>query len=261
MFMYFDPRYIFFVMLPALVLTGLASWWVRSAYQKASRIPNMQHITGAQAARRILDSAGLSYVNIEPTGPIQQIGPYQTGSPQPVPGRAYRPAAVTPQLNDHYDPSSKVLRLSPSVYAGTSVAALGVAAHEAGHAVQDAEGYPWMRARTAIVPAANIGTNIGWILMFAGLILHVVGIAWLGFGAFALGVVFALLTLPVEINASTRAMKMLTANGLVDRTEYGEARSVLTAAGFTYVAGLAVSLLNMLYWAMLVSGMGGRSRN
>jgi Zn-dependent membrane protease YugP len=242
--MFFDPGYLLFVFLPTLIITGLASLWVKSAYSRASQIPNMQRITGAQAARRILDSAGLTYINIEPTAPIQSL----------------QAAAVTPQLDDHYDPSQKVLRLSPGVYAGTSVAALGVAAHEAGHAIQDAQGYPWMRARSAIVPAANIGTNIGWIFLIAGLFLHLTGLAWLGVAAFAMGTLFAVLTLPVELNASTRAMQMLTANGLVDRTEYGQARSVLTAAAFTYIAGLAASLLNLLYWVMLVSGMGGRRR-
>jgi hypothetical protein len=241
---FFDFRYMLYVFIPTLIITMLATWWVKSAYRKASEIPNMQRITGAQAARRILDSAGLTYVPIEPTAPV----------------RSLQAAAVTPQLDDHYDPSAKVLRLSPGVYAGASVAALGVAAHEAGHAIQDAQGYTWMRARSAIVPAANIGTNLGWILLFGGLIFNIVSLAWLGVGAFALGTLFALLTLPVELNASTRAMQMLTANGLVDRTEYSQARSVLTAAAFTYVAGLAASLLNLLYYVMLVSGMG-RSRD
>lgn len=230
-------------MLPTLVLTMAAQWWVKSAYQRASQIPNMQRVTGAQAARRILDSSGLSNVRIEPTGDLRMAA-----------------MGATPTLDDHYDPRDKVLRLSPGVYAGTSVAALGVAAHESGHAVQDAQGYAPMRARSALVPAANIGTNFGWILLFLGLFLHVVGIAWLGVAAFGLGTLFALLTLPVELNASNRAMQLLTANGLVDRTEYGQARSVLRAAAFTYVAGLAASILNLLYYVMLVSGMGGRRR-
>jgi uncharacterized protein len=239
MFLFFDPRYIFFVMLPAMVLMGLATWWVKSAFSKASQVPNMQRITGAQAARRILDSGGLQNVRVEPTdarGTLVSRG-------------------ASPDLDDHYDPRDKVLRLSPAVYGSASVAALGVAAHEAGHALQDAQGYAPMQLRSAIIPAANIGTNFGWILIFAGLFLQSAGIAWLGVGAFALGAVFSLLTLPVELNASTRAMQALTANGLVDRTEYGQARSVLTAAAFTYVAGLAVSILNVLYYVMLVSGL------
>ena len=248
MFPFFiDPRYLIFVMLPTVALTMFAQWWVKRAYRKASEIQNMQNVTGAQAARRILDSAGLSYVNIETTAPVQSM--------------RYATAGATPQLDDHYDPSDKVLRLSPGVYTGTSVAALGVAAHEAGHAIQDAQGYPWMRARSAIVPAANIGTQFGIFIVIIGFVIHAVGLAWIGVGAFALGTVFSLLTLPVELNASTRAMQALTANGLVDRTQYGEARSVLNAAAFTYIAALAASLLNLLYWVMLVSGMGGRRRN
>src|SRR5437867_2919446 len=238
-FPFWNPSYIFFVLLPTMILTGLAQWWVSSAYRRASQVPNMQRITGAQAARRILDSAGLTYINIEPTAPVRNA----------------LMGGATPDLDDHYDPTEKVLRLSPGVYAGTSVAALGVAAHEAGHAVQDAQGYSPMRLRSALVPAANLGTNFGWILIVLGIVLGAVGIAWLGVAAFALGVVFALLTLPVELNASTRAMQMLNANGLVDRTEYGQARSVLTAAAFTYVAGLAAAILSLLYWVMVVSGM------
>lgn len=240
--MFFDFRYMLFVMVPTVILMLAASWWVKNAFAKASKIPNMQRITGAQAARRILDSAGLSNVPVEPTRPH---------------GFSMNSGA-TPDLDDHYDPTQKVLRLSPAVYSGASVAALGVAAHEAGHAIQDAQGYSLMRMRSALVPAANLGSNFGFILIFAGLILQITGLAWLGVGAFALGTLFALLTLPVELDASSRAMKLLTTTGMVDRTEHGQAKSVLTAAAFTYVAGLAVSVLNLLYYVMLVSGMGGR---
>lgn len=243
--MFFDFRYLLYVMLPALAIMGIATWWVKSAFTNAAKIPNMQRVTGAQAARRILDSAGLSHIPIEPTQPASG---YNMNS------------GATPQLDDHYDPTKKVLRLSPAVYSGASVGAIGVAAHESGHAIQDAEGYSLMKMRSAIVPAANIGSNFGFILIFAGLILNITGLAWLGVGAFALGTLFALLTLPVELDASSRAMKLLTTTGLVDRTEYGQAKSVLRAAAFTYVAGLAVSIMNLLYYVMLVSG-SGRSRN
>jgi Zn-dependent membrane protease YugP len=242
---FFDMNYILFVMLPTLVLTLLAQWWVKSTFARASQIPNRQRITGAQAARQILDSAGLSYVPIQPTQPM---------------GMRVR-AGATPTLDDHYDPKDKVLRLSPEVYGGASVAALGVAAHEAGHAIQDAKGYAPMRWRSAIVPAASIGSNIGIWLVILGLFLQITGLAWLGIGAFALGTLFALLTLPVELDASSRAMQLLTTTGLVDRTEYGEAKSVLRAAAFTYVAGLAAAVLNLLYWVSLVSGMGGNRRS
>lgn len=244
MFFYpmFNSGYLLYVFLPTLILTGLAQWWVTNAFKKASQIPNMQQITGAQAARRILDSAGLSHISIERTG--SPMGRMSGGS--------------TPSLNDHYDPSDKVLRLSDAVYGSASVAAISVAAHEAGHAVQDAQGYTLMRARSAIVPAANIGSQFGIILVIIGLVLQFTGLIWLGVGAFAVGTLFALLTLPVELNASSRAMQMLTNTGLVDRTEYGQARSVLTAAAFTYVAGLAASVLNLLYYVMLASGSGRR---
>lgn len=243
--MFFNMSYILYVMLPALALTLFAQWWVKSAFQKASQIPNQQRITGAQAARKILDSAGLSHIPVEPTQPM---------------GMRMQ-AQASPNLDDHYDPTAKVLRLSPAVFGGASVAAIGVAAHEAGHAVQDAQRYAPMQWRSALVPAANIGSNLGIWLVILGIILQITGLAWLGIGAFALGTLFALLTLPVELDASSRAMQMLTTTGLVDRTEYGEAKSVLRAAAFTYVAGLAVSVLNLLYYISLVSGMGGRRSN
>jgi hypothetical protein len=237
--MIFDMRYILFVMVPTVILMLLAQLWVKSAFSKASKIPNMQGLTGAQAARIILDSVGLHSVPVEPTQP------HQTHNMS---------SGADANLDDHYDPRGKILRLSPQVYSGKSVASLGVAAHEAGHALQDAQGYTYMKLRTALVPAANLGSNFGWILIVAGLFLGIMGIAWLGVAAFALGTLFALLTLPVELDASSRATKMLTNLGLVDRTEVGQTKAVLRAAAFTYVAGLAVSILNLLYWVMLVSG-------
>ena len=239
--MFFDMRYILYVMVPTVILMLIAQWWVKSAFNKAAQIPNMQRLTGAQAARRILDSAGLHNVPVEPTQPTHTHN---------------LSSGADANLDDHYDPRGKILRLSPQVYAGQSVAALGVAAHEAGHAIQDAEGYSLMRLRTALVPAANLGSNFGWILIIVGIVMQSVGIAWLGVGAFALGTLFALFTLPVELDASSRAMKLLSTTGMVDRTESGQARKVLTAAAFTYVAGLAVSILNLLYYVMLVSGIG-----
>lgn len=242
--MLFDIRYILFVMLPTMALALFAQWWVRNAFTSASKIPNMQRLTGAQAARRILDSAGLTFVSIEPTRP----------------GGMTLSNGASPDLDDHYDPRDKVLRLSPNVYGSASVAAMSVAAHEAGHAIQDAKGYAPMRWRSALVPAANLGSNFGVLIVILGLWTHVLGLAWLGIAAFALGVMFALLTLPVELDASSRALQLLTSTGLVDRTEHSQAQAVLRAAAFTYVAGLAAALLNLLYWISLVSG-GGRSRN
>jgi Zn-dependent membrane protease YugP len=241
---FFDTRYIFFVMIPGIVLMLLASWWVKNAFEKGSKIASLQRISGAQVARVILDGSGLGHVRVEPTHP-QGLN---------------LSSGASPDLDDHYDPRDKILRLSPRVYGSTSVAAIAVAAHEAGHAIQDAQGYALMRARTAIVPVANIGSQLGGFLVILGVIMQMTTLAWIGVAAFATAVLFSLLTLPVELDASSRAMKLLTNMGIVDRTEHGQARSVLTAAAFTYVAGLAVAVLNLLYYLMLVSGMG-RSRN
>lgn len=242
--MFFDPRYIFFVLIPGVLLMLLASWWVKSAFEKNAKIANLQRMTGAQAARIILDRSGLGHVPVEPTQPQ---------------GMSFSQGA-SPDLDDHYDPRNKVLRLSPRVYSQASVASIAVAAHEAGHAIQDAEGYALMRARSALVPAANLGSQLGGFLVIIGVIFQFTALAWIGLLAFGMAVLFSLLTLPVELDASSRAMKLLTNMGLVDRTEHSQARSVLTAAAFTYVAGLAVAILNLLYYFMLVSGMG-RSRD
>jgi Zn-dependent membrane protease YugP len=234
--LFFDMRYII-VMLPVMILTLWAQWRLRSVYGKYSQVRNQQGRTGAQAARILLDSQGLSFV------PIQEL-----------PGAA--------ALSNHYDPSDRTLHLSPEVYRSDSVAALGIAAHECGHAVQHAQNYMPMQARTALVPATNIGSNVGvWMVMigFFGVAwFHMTGLIWLvwaGVALFGLASVFALLTLPVELNASTRAMTLLQSTGLIDRTEYGEARSVLTAAAWTYVAGLAAAVMNLLYYVMLASGL------
>jgi len=240
----FNSNYILFVLLPTMALAFFAQWWVKNAFKEASQIPNKQRITGAEAAYRVLQSANLN-LRIEPTRP---------GAPGLGSG-------ASPDLDDHYDPREKVLRLSPNVYGSASIAAVAVAAHEAGHALQDAEGYSLMRARSALVPAANIGSNFGFILVFVGLILQSTGIAWLGVAAFSLGVLFSLITLPVELDASSRALKLLTTTGIVDNTEMSQAKSVLRAAAFTYVAGLAASLLNLLYYVSLVMGIGGRRSN
>jgi len=224
---YFDPLYFVFLA-PALLLMLYAQWRVRSVIGKYGEIPNRLGLTGAQAARAILDRNGLFDVPVELT-----------------PG----------ELTDHYDPLRRVVRLSEPVYYGRSVAALGVAAHETGHAIQHKVGYVPLQLRTAIVPAVNIGTNIGWILMLLGIVIGISGLAWVGVILFSLGTLFALLTLPVEFDASRRALALLTTMGIVDRTEEGQAREVLNAAALTYVAGLVMAVLNLLYWISLVSGM------
>jgi Zn-dependent membrane protease YugP len=231
---FLDPTYLLF-MLPAMILVFIAQMWVKSTYSKWSKVPNRFGLTGAEAAQRLLNSSGLSNVTIE-------------GS--------------SGTLSDHYDPRDRTLHLSPAVARGQSVAAIAVAAHEIGHAIQDRQGYLPMRIRSAIVPAANIGSTLGWILILVGLMLQSFNLAWLGVLSFAMGAVFALATLPVELNASSRARALLQETGIISTGE--EARgvhNVLQAAAFTYVAALATAILQLLYFVSLVGGMGGRRRS
>jgi|SRR5579859_1244644 len=232
-------QYLLF-MLPVMALTMWAQWRVKSVYTQYSQVRNQQGLTGARAARMLLDSQGLSFVAIEE-----------------LPGAA--------ALDNHYDPRDRTLRLSPEVANSPSVAALGVAAHECGHAVQHAQRYAPLQLRTSIVPVANVGSNLGVWLVSIGMMLFVftrftgaVWLIWAGVGLFAVATIFALLTLPVEVNASSRAMALLQSTGLIDRTEYGQARSVLNAAAWTYVAGLAAAVATLLYYVMLASGMTRR---
>ncbi len=225
--LYFDPMYLIFA-LPALVLGLYAQMKIRTSYSKYLRVPNGRGITGLNAARYLLDSAGLYDVEIEGT-----------------PG----------ELSDHYDPSSKKLRLSRGVANSPSVAALGIVAHEVGHAVQHAEGYGPLRLRSAIVPLVSIGTWLGPILFIIGFLLQAYDLAVLGVIAFAGAAVFSLITLPVELNASSRAMQMLTKTGLVTQQEYNGAKSVLSAAALTYVAAAAQSISTLLYYVFLLGGL------
>lgn len=228
---YLDPMYFVFIT-PALLLMLFAQWRVRSTVGKYGKVPNRLGLSGAQVARAILDRHGLFDVPVELT-----------------PG----------ELTDHYDPLRRVVRLSEPVYYGRSVAALGIAAHETGHAIQHQQGYVPLQLRTAIVPVVNIGTNIGWIMILVGIVIGVTGLAWLGIALFATGTLFALLTLPVEFDASRRALAALNTMGFVDRTELEQNRAVLNAAALTYVAGLVAAVLNLLYWITLVTGMQRRS--
>ncbi|MGD2253184.1 MAG: zinc metallopeptidase [Anaerolineales bacterium] len=222
-------------MLPAIGLMLIAQLLVSAAYRKWSRVGNSTAMTGAEAAQRLLSYGGLGSVSIEGT-------------------RA--------RLGDHYDPRSETLRLSPGVAQGRSVASMAIAAHEIGHAVQHREGDLLLRLRAALVPAVNIGSTLGWIMILAGLLLGLQGIAELGLIAFSLGAVFALATLPVEFGASSRAKRLLDQAGLMRTQEERRGVSaVLNAAAFTYVAGLATALLQLLYYASLVGGMGGRRRS
>lgn len=238
--MFFDPTYLVY-MLPGLILTLIAQWWVNSTYRKWSKVRNQAGLSGAEAAQRLLGQAGMQDVSLE---------------------------GIRGELSDHYDPRSRTLRLSQGVGNGQSVASLAIAAHEIGHAVQDQQGYFPMKLRGAMVPAVNIGSNLGIYMILAGLLLRsflggqlAVQIAWAGVALFATGAVFALATLPVELNASRRARQLLERSNLVQSSkEKSGVNSVLNAAAFTYVAGLATAILQLLYFVSLVSGMGGRRR-
>lgn len=232
-FLFFSPQYLLF-MAPALVLMMIAQWYVRSAYNKWSKVLPRSGMTGAQAAERLARTGGLYDIRVEG-----------------VPG----------QLTDHYDPRSKTLRLSPNVARSSSIAAVAIAAHELGHAMQDHEGYMPLRLRSALVPAVNIGSNLGWIFILIGLFLQSPSLAWLGVVVFSGGALFALATLPVEFNASARAKALLVRSGLIVGQE--EARGVnhvLNAAALTYVAALVTALLQLLYYVTLIAGIGRRRR-
>ncbi len=229
---YFDPLYFVF-MLPGLIFMLWAQSKVKGNYNKFSQVRNSANVTGAQAARRVLDSQGLYDVQIEQ-----------------VPG----------ELSDHYDPRDRTLRLSQGVYGVPSIAAIGIAAHEAGHAIQHAKSYGPLKVRTALVPAVTLGSNLGFIVLLAGFFMGIVGLAWAGVALFALSTLFALVTLPVEFDATKRAKAALVDVGLVDygrRTgeESQGVAKVLDAAAWTYIAGFASSVLTLLYYVMLVSGM------
>jgi Zn-dependent membrane protease YugP len=232
--MIFDYRYFLF-MIPGLLFMLWAQSKVKGTYAKYSKVRNDRGLTGAQAARAVLDSNGLYNVPVE---------------------------AVPGELTDHYDPRHRVLRLSQGVYGVPSIAAIGIAAHEAGHAIQHAKAYAPLQVRTAIVPAVNIGTNISWILILIGLFIGQLGLAWLGVGLFALATVFALITLPVEFDASRRAKQSLAQLGLVDGGVGGGAESqgvakVLNAAAWTYVAATLTSVLILLYYLFRGGLLGG----
>ncbi|NQS91138.1 MAG: zinc metallopeptidase [Chloroflexi bacterium] len=228
---YLNPQYLLY-MAPAILVMLAAQWYVKSTYNKWSRVSTRNGITGSEAAQRLIRASGLNDM------PIQQ-----------VPGN----------LTDHYDPRKKELSLSAGVYQGSSIASVAIAAHELGHAQQDQEGYFPLRLRSMLVPAVNIGSTLGWILIMVGLVLNVIGIAWLGVFAFSGGAIFALATLPVEINASSRAKSLLKTSGIIlsGEEEHG-VNQVLNAAALTYIASLFSAVMQLLYWISIVSG--GRRR-
>ena len=229
----FNPTY-FIYMLPAILLMMAVQFYVRSAYQKWSRVPARSRLSGAQAAQRLIQRGGLYQVSIE---------------------------GVAGNLTDHYDPRTKILRLSQGVYQSSSVASLAIAAHELGHAMQDQEAYFPLRLRAALVPAVNIGSYLGWIFIILGFLLRFQELAWLGVIIFAGGALFALATIPVELNASARAKRLLVESGIIigDDEQRG-VNNVLNAAALTYVAALITAVLQLFYYASMVLGMGGRRR-
>ena len=230
MFLY-DPTYFLF-MIPAFILMALATGYVRSSYNKWSQVRASSGLTGAQAANRLISTGNLYGVQV---------------------------AGTQGQLSDHYDPRNKTLFLSQGVYNSPSVAAVAIAAHELGHAMQDAEEYFPMKVRSLLVPAVNIGSNLGWILIMLGLFLRITNLAWLGVIVFSGGALFALATLPVEFNASARAKELLYSTGIIQTEEERRGvNTVLNAAAMTYVAGLITAVLQLLYFVFLV---GGRRRN
>ena len=237
---FFDPTYLIF-MIPAFILMGITSWYVKHNYNKWSKVRASSGLTGAQAAQQLISRA--MYVGNAGSADLRSV----------------RVVGIGGDLTDHYDPRNKTLNLSPGVANSPSVAAVAIAAHELGHAMQDAEGYFPLRLRSAMVPMVSIGSNLGWILIMAGLFLGWLNIAWLGVIFFAGGALFALATLPVEFDASARAKRLLAESGII-RTEQ-ESRgvnAVLNAAALTYVAALITAILQLLYYVFL---LGGRSRD
>lgn len=228
--MMFDFTMILFVA-PAIVLGLVAQWMVKSAYSSMSQVA--ARMSGFAAARRILDRSGLQDVPVEM-----------------VPGH----------LSDHYDPTSRVLRLSPEVYEGHSMAAVGIAAHEAGHALQDAQHYPLMALRAAAVPAANIGSGIGGMVASLGVFMVMAAMPigrWVllaGIVLFAGVVLFQLINLPVEFDASSRAKRLLVSEGIVSQQEVGYVSKVLTAAALTYVAATLQSVMQLAYFVFRFAG-------
>lgn len=225
-----DMTYIVLV-LPCVLFALWAQSRVNSTFSRYSKVHNLRGLTGAQAAEAVLRANGVTNVGIE----------YVSG-----------------KLTDHYDPRTNVIRLSSSVYSSTSVASVGVAAHEAGHAVQYAVGYSPIKLRAAIIPLTQAGATAAFPLILLGLVLNFGALIYVGIAAFALSTVFQLVTLPVELDASRRALQTIQQNGLLTADEYPMAKKTLNAAALTYVAALAVSLAQLLRLLVI---FGGRNRN
>lgn len=239
-FVFFDPLYLILVG-PTILLAIWAQIQVKSAFAKYKQVPNSSNMTGAEAAARMLHGEGLQIV----------------GSSGEASGMN-RAVAIMPtrgMLSDHYDPKAKTLRLSPDVYNGRSLAAVGIACHEAGHALQDAHGYALLGMRTALVPLASIGSWMSFPIILLGAILRSPNLLGIGIIAFALIVLFQLITLPVEFNASSRAKKALANLGVIrGQSEINGVASVLNAAAMTYVAAAASAAMTLLYYVMIFTG-------
>ena len=229
MFMYFDPLYILFS-LPALILALIASAKTKSTFNKYSRIAASTRLTGAQAARRLLDQNGLQDVKIQRT-------------------RGF--------LADHYNPANRTLNLSPDVYDAPSLSAIGVACHEAGHALQHAEAYLPLKLRSAMVPVTQFSSYGSYAFLMLGLFMHSFMLAKFGVLLFGICVLFALITLPVEWDASTRAKRQMVTDGIVLPSEAEDAGKVLNAAFMTYIASAVSALLTLLYYLMRLGLLGG----
>lgn len=230
MFFYFDPWYLLLV-LPAVVLAGIAQLWVQSTFRKYSKVGTLRGVTGREASEEIQRRNGI-------TLPVERVGG---------------------NLTDHYDPRTNVIRLSDPVYGVNSVAAVGVAAHETGHALQYAKGYAPIRLRAAILPVTQIGSTLSPYLVLLGLLFETMNfLAWAGIFLFGLSVLFQLITLPVEFNASARALKALSEGGMMTSEELAGARKVLTAAAMTYVAALFVSLMSLFRLILMVMSRSRR---
>ncbi len=232
----FDISYLLMVVLPGMVISGIASWMVRSAFDRYSQVPARRHITGAQAAQRLLDRAGITDVRVVPTSGY---------------------------LSDHYNPMDKTLALSEPVYNSNSIAAIGVATHEAGHAIQHATSYGPLWLRSMLVPTVGIGSQLGYMAMAGGAFLAAGGSVFgktvflVGVALFSCVLLFQLVTLPVEFNASARARKLVVEAGIIDADERTGVDRVLTAAALTYVAAAISTLLTMLYFLMRSGLLGG----
>jgi uncharacterized protein len=229
--LFFDPTYFLFI-LPALVLSLWASWRTHSAFKKYSRVPTLRGLTGAQAAQEMLRRAGIPEVRVVPT-------------------RGF--------LSDHYNPANKTLALSEATYESRSVAAVGVACHEAGHAIQHAEGYKPLWLRSALVPTASLGSSAGYFVMLGGLLFHSANLIYFGALLFAAVLLFQIVTLPVEFDATARAKRLAVETGVVLPQEREGMDKVLNAAAMTYVAAVVSTLMTLLYYLFAASGMSRRS--